>query len=165
MNRGLNAWLVPAGSFSVEDKQESVACIPQAIATPFSGGIHAFRRSVVVQSTQRRISLFKATQFNVISRRSNQSSAGQGGGSEGFLHGPTRGDPNHSAIPHLLMRGILKRAQPPPQEKPTAHPMVAMTISWPGSLLFLDYKSVCLTMLVVLAAINTVINLRAHRRR
>ena len=63
------------------------------------------------------------------------------------------------------MRGILKRAQPPPQEKPTAHPMVAMTISWPGSLLFLDYKSVCLTMLVVLAAINTVINLRAHRRR
>ena len=107
---------MPDGSFTVEDKQKSVACIPQAIATPFSGGIHAFRRSVVVQSTQRRTSLFKATQFSVISRRSNQSSAGQGGGSEGFLHGPTKGDPNHSAIPHLLMRGILKRAQPPSGE-------------------------------------------------
>ena len=107
---------MPAGSFTVEDKQESVACIPKAIATPFSGGIHAFRRSVVVQSTQRRTSLFKATQFSVISRHSNQSSVGQGGGAEGFLHGATRGDPNHSAIAHLLMRGILKRAQPPSVE-------------------------------------------------
>ena len=29
----------------------------------------------------------------------------------------------------------------------------------------MDYKSICLTLLVILAAINTWINLKTHRRR
>ena len=29
----------------------------------------------------------------------------------------------------------------------------------------MDYKSFCLTLLVILAAINTVINLQTHRKR